>query len=206
MAPVQEQEIQITRSMIATQSEILTEDAARFLARLAGRFEGTRQRLLAMRSLRQREIDAGKLPDFLADTAPVRAAEWTVAPIPRDLLDRRRESEATTAEDTERIGVVRGGLDVHGRRDPFPQQPGAIVKLVGIPVAARKANPCSHTQPVANLKVPRRPGCDPYDRIGRPERAARFAGPLDAQEQMLVVGLPDNPLGCEEQVTLNNND
>jgi malate synthase len=31
------------------------------------------------------------MPEFLAETAPVRAAEWTVAPIPSDLLDRRVE-------------------------------------------------------------------------------------------------------------------
>jgi malate synthase len=91
MAPVEEQEIQITGPKSEAQSEILTEEAARFLARLAGRFEETRQSLLAMRRLKQQEIDAGKLPDFLASTAPVRAAEWTVAPIPRDLLDRRVE-------------------------------------------------------------------------------------------------------------------
>ena len=91
MAPVQEREIQIIRPMSEAQSEILTEEATRFLARLAGRFEHTRQNLLAMRRRRQQEIDAGKLPDFLAETAPVRAAEWTVAPIPRDLLDRRVE-------------------------------------------------------------------------------------------------------------------
>ena len=91
MLPVQEQEIQITRPVSGTQSELLTDEATRFLARLAGKFEETRQRLLASRRLRQQEIDAGKMPEFLADTAPLRAAEWTVAPIPRDLLDRRVE-------------------------------------------------------------------------------------------------------------------
>jgi malate synthase len=91
MVLVQEQEVQITRPVSQTQSEILTEEAVRFLARLAGRFEETRQRLLALRRLRQQAIDAGNLPDFLAETAPVRAAEWTVAPVPHDLLDRRVE-------------------------------------------------------------------------------------------------------------------
>ena len=36
-------------------------------------------------------FDAGELPDFLAETAEVRAADWTVAPVPADLLDRRVE-------------------------------------------------------------------------------------------------------------------
>ena len=39
----------------------------------------------------QREIDNGKLPDFLPETAGIRESEWRVAPIPKDLLDRRVE-------------------------------------------------------------------------------------------------------------------
>ncbi len=91
MVPLQEREIQITRPATGADAAILTEKATRFLAKLANKFEDTRQRLLAMRRVRQQEIDAGKMPEFLSDTASVRAAEWTVAPIPRDLLDRRVE-------------------------------------------------------------------------------------------------------------------
>jgi malate synthase len=40
---------------------------------------------------RQAEIDAGKFPDFLPETADIREGNWTVAPIPADLLDRRVE-------------------------------------------------------------------------------------------------------------------
>jgi malate synthase len=72
-------------------SEILTPEAMSFLANLARRFEGTRQERLAARVKRQAEIDAGALPDFPAETAEIRAKEWTVAPIPKDLEDRRVE-------------------------------------------------------------------------------------------------------------------
>ncbi|MGH9521430.1 MAG: hypothetical protein ACRD3E_02730, partial [Terriglobales bacterium] len=72
-------------------SEVLTEQADRFLHELARRFEPRRQELLARRRARQKELDAGKLPDFLPETKKVRESEWTVAPIPRDLLDRRVE-------------------------------------------------------------------------------------------------------------------
>src|ERR1051325_2474751 len=72
-------------------SEVLTGPAETFLNKLAHAFEPRRQELLARRRTRQRELDAGKLPDFLPETASVRAADWTVAPIPRDLLDRRVE-------------------------------------------------------------------------------------------------------------------
>jgi len=41
--------------------------------------------------VRQAEIDAGRFPDFLPETAEIRRSEWTVAPIPHDLMDRRVE-------------------------------------------------------------------------------------------------------------------
>jgi malate synthase len=78
-----------TRNEVETQ--ILTPEATRFLTRLAGKFEPRRRELLSRRQVRQREIDGGALPGFLAETAHIREAEWTVAPIPRDLLDRRVE-------------------------------------------------------------------------------------------------------------------
>ncbi len=73
------------------ETEILTPEAAMFLTRLARKFEPRRQELLARRRVRQQQIDAGQLPDFLPQTAPIREKEWTVAPIPHDLLDRRVE-------------------------------------------------------------------------------------------------------------------
>lgn len=72
-------------------AEILTGDALRFVAALARRFDGRRRELLALRAERQERLDAGELPDFLPDSAGIRESEWTVAPIPRDLLDRRVE-------------------------------------------------------------------------------------------------------------------
>ena len=39
----------------------------------------------------QGQIDAGKRPDFLPETKSVRDADWTVAPVPADLADRRVE-------------------------------------------------------------------------------------------------------------------
>src|SRR5574338_608358 len=47
--------------------------------------------LLAARTARQRRILDGERPDFLADTRDIRERDWTVAPIPADLMDRRVE-------------------------------------------------------------------------------------------------------------------
>jgi malate synthase len=73
------------------ETTVLTPAAAAFLTRLSRAFEARRLELLARRSTRQQQIDAGQLPDFLPETAQIRAGDWTVAPIPRDLLDRRVE-------------------------------------------------------------------------------------------------------------------
>src|SRR6201999_4570393 len=62
-----------------------------FLAHLSHEFEGRRRELLEKRKARQAEIDAGKFPDFLPETESIRKGDWTVAPIPDDLQDRRVE-------------------------------------------------------------------------------------------------------------------
>ena len=71
--------------------EVLNEAALAFLAELHRRFDARRLALLAARLNRQKRFDAGALPDFRSDTASLRAADWTVAPAPADLLDRRVE-------------------------------------------------------------------------------------------------------------------
>jgi malate synthase len=70
---------------------ILTSEALQFLAALERKFGAERQRLLARRAEVQARLDAGWKPDFLAETRSVRESDWTVAPIPRDLQDRRVE-------------------------------------------------------------------------------------------------------------------
>jgi malate synthase len=74
-----------------TQASILTPEAQAFLAKLAAKFEVRRQDLLARRKTVQREINNGKFPNFLPETAEIRRSEWKVAPIPKDLMDRRVE-------------------------------------------------------------------------------------------------------------------
>src|SRR6185503_11020754 len=75
----------------AVETEILTPEASRFLHKMSREFQPRREMLLAARRTRQQRIDAGELPDFLPETAPIREQEWRVAPIPRDLMDRRVE-------------------------------------------------------------------------------------------------------------------
>src|SRR5262245_60849332 len=72
-------------------AEILTPDAVAFAADLQRAFGARRDELLAARAARQRDFDAGKLPDFLPQTRAVREGDWTCAPVPADIQDRRVE-------------------------------------------------------------------------------------------------------------------
>ena len=77
-------------------SQILTPQALDFVAKLHRQFEPRRQELLARRAARQKEFDAGKLPDFISETKAIRQGDWIVAPQPRDMLDRRVEITGPT--------------------------------------------------------------------------------------------------------------
>lgn len=70
---------------------ILNERALSLVAHLHRQFNARRLDLLERRRQRQAELDAGKLPGFLPETAAIRSADWRVAGVPADLLDRRVE-------------------------------------------------------------------------------------------------------------------
>ncbi|HEV2264690.1 MAG TPA: malate synthase A [Stellaceae bacterium] len=76
--------------------KILTQEAIAFVASLERRFGAERRRLLALRAATQVKLDAGWRPDFPAETRAIRDADWTVAPLPADLLDRRVEITGPT--------------------------------------------------------------------------------------------------------------
>ncbi|HYO50094.1 MAG TPA: malate synthase A, partial [Chloroflexia bacterium] len=83
--------LEITAPISPEYAEILTPQALRFIEALACEFGSTREILLDRRVARQARIDAGYMPHFLAETASIREGDWTVAPLPPDLLDRRVE-------------------------------------------------------------------------------------------------------------------
>jgi len=88
--------IEISGPWVERSEEVLTPLSMQLLASLHRRFNPRRLELLAAREQRQAEIDAGALPQFVHAYPPLAAAEaapgdWTVAPIPADLRDRRVE-------------------------------------------------------------------------------------------------------------------
>jgi malate synthase len=83
-------------SRVPRSDEVLTEAALDFLAELHERFDTRRRELLDRRLDRQERFDAGELPDFPEETRDIRKADWTIAGIPHDLLDRRVEITGPT--------------------------------------------------------------------------------------------------------------
>ena len=83
--------VKIIGAYSSTFAEILTPSALAFVAELHRRFDPTRLALLVRRAERQVDFAAGILPDFLPETQRLREQDWTVAPLPEDLLDRRVE-------------------------------------------------------------------------------------------------------------------
>ena len=77
-------------------TEILGAQALAFVAKLGRKFEARRRELMTARARRQAEFDAGRLPDFLPQTKLIRDTDWTVAPVPRNLQDRRVEITGPT--------------------------------------------------------------------------------------------------------------
>jgi len=83
--------VQIAAPITAHNATVLTPEAIAFLVGLQRAHNARRKALLAARATRQAALDAGQRPDFLPETAHIRESEWSVAPLPADLLDRRVE-------------------------------------------------------------------------------------------------------------------
>jgi len=83
--------VEITSPVAPELASVLSPEALAFVAGLHRRFNPTRQTLLRRRQERQAAIAAGGSLGFLAETEEIRDGEWTVAPAPPDLDDRRVE-------------------------------------------------------------------------------------------------------------------
>ena len=93
-------------------AQILPPDALALVVKLHRQFEARRQELLVMRVERQKQIDAGRLPDFLPETQEIRDSKWTIAPLPKDLECRRVEITGPT-ERKMIINALNSGADAY---------------------------------------------------------------------------------------------
>lgn len=104
--------IKVTGEMPPLYREILTPEALQFITRLARAFTPMRNRLLLAREERQKRLDQGELPDFLPETAEIRKGDWTIAPLPEDLKDRRVEITGPAGDRKMVINALNSGAKV----------------------------------------------------------------------------------------------
>jgi len=81
----------MAENLLKASELILKDEAIDFVTDLHRRFNHTRQELLHRRAVRQVDIDAGGMPDFLPETADIRDSDWQVLAAPADLSDRKVE-------------------------------------------------------------------------------------------------------------------
>ncbi|MEW5988341.1 MAG: malate synthase A [Chloroflexota bacterium] len=103
--------IEVINPVSTDSADILTPEALSFLVTLERELGGRRRELLQRRTERQAEIDAGRRPDFLPETAAIRQGDWQVAPTPADL--QKRWVEITGPTDRKMmINALNSGADV----------------------------------------------------------------------------------------------
>jgi malate synthase len=89
--PVDLPGVEIFAPITENHADVLSPEAIDFIVDLQRTFNMRRKELLNAREERQRRLDAGERPNFLEETRSIREFEWTVAPMPADIIDRRVE-------------------------------------------------------------------------------------------------------------------
>jgi malate synthase len=89
--PVDIPGVEILAPITESHAGILSPEAIDFIVDLQRTFNVWRKELLNAREERQKRLDAGERPNFLEETRSIRESQWTVAPVPADIIDRRVE-------------------------------------------------------------------------------------------------------------------
>lgn len=92
--------------------QILTPDALEFLDKLHERFAHRRDELLLERGLRRNEASTAGRLDFRPETQQVRESQWSVAPAPAALRDRRVEMTGPATPAKMAINALNSGAKV----------------------------------------------------------------------------------------------
>jgi malate synthase len=88
--------VEVRGEVTSAFAEILTPGALAFVAKLQRAVGPRRLECLTRREERQAALACGEPLDFLSDTRHIRESDWTCAPIPPDLRDRRVEITGPT--------------------------------------------------------------------------------------------------------------
>jgi malate synthase len=110
---VTEEVVRVAPTLRPMHESILTREALAFVSELQAKFAGDRRAILGAREQRQRLIDSGLLPDFINDNADIKASEWQVSEIPKDLLDRRVEITGPAGDRKMVINALNSGASTY---------------------------------------------------------------------------------------------
>ena len=106
--------VEILAQVTPAYSAILSPQALEFLASLARSFTPRVEELLQRRLDRQARFDEGERPHFLEETLrTIRESNWTVAPLPADLQDRRIEITGPSSNRKMVINALNSGANVY---------------------------------------------------------------------------------------------
>ena len=101
-----------TPDNLSVADEILTDEAPAFVEALHQEFADRRNELLDQREVQRRKaVEQGAL-DFLPETRSVRESDWTVAPAPEALRDRRVEMTGPASPPNMAINALNSGAKV----------------------------------------------------------------------------------------------
>ncbi len=92
--------------------DIVSPDALAFLEELHRRFASTRDDLLDARKLRRESVARTGRLDFLEETKSIRDSDWTVAPVPAALIDRRVEMTGPASPAKMAINALNSGAKI----------------------------------------------------------------------------------------------
>ena len=99
--------------LAADEAGVLTPEALELVAALEREFGERRSKLLRARAERQERISAGEAPTFLEETRELREGDWQVAPVPRDLQDRRVEITGPAGDRKMVINAFNSGARIY---------------------------------------------------------------------------------------------
>jgi malate synthase len=88
--------LEVRAPRVTDEERVLTRDALAFVERLHREFGARRDELLRRRQERWAALKAGGTLELLPETAKVRASDWSVKPVPRDLEVRKVEITGPT--------------------------------------------------------------------------------------------------------------
>ena len=124
--------VEINAKSNGRQDEILSAEALAFIAELHRRFNRRRLELLVRRMGRQEDFDAGKLPNFLAETKSIRDGDWKLEICPGSGGNSKPTDPTAAKKELPSLQLYDMTTDVGETRNLENAQPQVVERLATI--------------------------------------------------------------------------